>query len=227
MPDKPSNPFNEIVQQLQEHEGDIDRKFQIIGDLINKLPPDVQEPGWPERMKEAKAAFNDLKKQILEKKMEDLDEEMEDLGGFIQNPGRMNPAPPPPPWIWPWPWPPPPGFPGPGSPSPGLIQVGIVSEQSKSRLKVGISNRSFITTRDKDTVWVWNPAALKWDAKLETGGEIITMEQVDGTIAVRTASQLWLFHPLEYSWLGPLNAEIEEITAFDLSYPVTETVRDD
>ena len=45
------------------------------------------------------------------------------------------------------------------------------------------------------------------------------MEKVDGTIAVRAETGLWLFHPLEYRWLGPLKAEIEEVTAFNLAYP--------
>ena len=63
------------------------------------------------------------------------------------------------------------------------------------------------------------PMQLVWAAELDTGSEIEEMDKVDGTIVVRTDSALWLFHPLEYRWLGPLNAQIEEVTAFNLAYP--------
>ncbi len=223
------NPFKDVVQKLQEHEGDIAKKFDIIKGLIEGLPEDVHGEDWKETLEKAKNEFNDLRRQILDKKIEDLEEEMEDLEGFIKDPRKMNPIPPPPPWIWPFPWPPPPGFSGsgPGSPAPGLIQAGIVKQGEKSRLRIGLTSQNFITTRDKNTVWVWNPAKLEWDAKLETQTEITEMEQVDGTIAVRTKDALWLFHPLEYRWLGPLMARSEEIKSFNLSIPVTETIRDE
>ena len=60
---------------------------------------------------------------------------------------------------------------------------------------------------------------LDWVAELSTGGEIVEMTKVDGSIAVRTADKLWLFNPLRYSWMGPLNAPVEEVTSYTLAVP--------
>lgn len=214
--EKKKNPFHPYVQELQGQEGDIKTKIEILKEILKDV--DVDD-GWDERFDGAKDALKEAQKKIAERKIEDLENELEALQGLAQNPGRFNPPPPPPPWIWPWPWPPPPGFPGPGSGTPGVINVGIVTPPSDSEFKVGLTERDYIAARDKTTVWVWDPVRLEWAAELDTGAEILAMEKVDGTIAVRTETALWLFHPLEYRWLGPLNARIEEVTAFNLAYP--------
>lgn len=214
--DAPKDPFHPYVQELQGQEGDIDQKLKVIDGILEKVKLDSD---WSKRFKKAKEALEELKRQIAERKIEDLEQEIEDLRELAENPGRFNPPPPPPPWIWPWPWPPPAGFPGPGSPAPGVITAGIATPPSDSRFKVGLTNRQFIATRSDRKAWVWDPTALKWAAELDAGAEIVEMDQVDGTIYVRTQSALWLFHPLEYRWLGPLNAEIQQIDAYDLSYP--------
>jgi hypothetical protein len=214
--DKDKDPFHPYVQELQGQEGDIEKKITILKEILKDV--DVDD-SWDDRFDDAQEALKETKKKIAERKIQDLEQELEELSGLAQNPGGFNPPPPPPPWIWPWPFPPPPGFPGPGSGTPGVINVGIVSPPSDSKFKVGLTQRDYITARDKTKVWVWDPMQLQWAAELDTGSEIVAMEKVDGTIAVRTTTALWLFHPLEYRWLGPLNAEIEEVIAFNLAYP--------
>lgn len=213
---KKKDPFHPYVQELQGQEGDIDSKIKTIEGILEGL-----EVGdhWSDRFDDAKERLEEVKKKIAERKIEDLEKELEDLSGLAQNPGGFNPPPPPPPWIWPWPWPPPPGFPGPGSGTPGVINVGIVTPPSESKFKVGLAERDFIVARSKSKVWVWDPSQLVWAAELDAGDKIVEMDKVDGTIAVRTEKALWLFHPLEYRWLGPLKAEIEEVKAFNLAYP--------
>lgn len=210
------DPFHPYVQELQGQEGDIESKIKILEKVLDDV--DLGD-SWEDRFDDAQEALKDVKKTIAERKIQDLEQELEALQGLAQNPGGFNPPAPPPPWIWPWPWPPPPGFPGPGSGTPGVINVGIVGPPSDSKFKVGIAERNFIVARAKTKVWVWDPAQLVWAAELDAGGDILEMEQVDGTVAVRTDAALWLFHPLEYRWLGPLNAEIEEVEAFNLAYP--------
>ena len=218
--DQEQSPFRDWVQELQEQEKDIEKKITIINGIINDLGLNANDD-LVGQLKQAKEALKEAKKGILEHKLGDLDKELEDLGAFIDDPGKLNPQPPPPPWVWPWPWPPPPGFPGPGpgTPPPGLIAAGIVTSPSDSRHEVVTASRSFIVARDENTVWVWDPRTLTWAAQLEVSEPITEMEQVDGTIAVRTPRELWLFHPLDYRWLGPLKAEIVEIEAFDLAFP--------
>ncbi|MGY9105052.1 MAG: hypothetical protein ACKVG0_00590, partial [Alphaproteobacteria bacterium] len=82
--------------------------------------------------------------------------------------------------------------------------------------------RGFIVARDNENVYVWNPAALAWEAKLETGGKIESMESLQGTIVVRTKDKLWLFHPIERRWMGPLNAPIKEVSEFTLRVPAIQ-----
>lgn len=218
------DPFHPYVQELQGQEGDIETKIGILKEILKDV--DVED-SWDERFDSAKMALDDLRKKIAERKIEDLEQELEALQGLARNPGQFNPPTPPPPWIWPWPWPPPPGFPGPGSATPGVINVGIVSSPEHESVKVGLTSRDFILARDVTTVWVWDPAGLKWTARLDTGAPIEAMEKVDGTVAVRTASALWLFHPLEYRWMGPLNAGIEQIEAFNLAYPTVVSAKED
>ncbi len=216
MAEEKKDPFHPYVQELQGQEGDIETKIEKLKDILKEV--DIGD-ALDDRFDDAQDALEEIKKKIAERKIQDLEQELEALQGLAQNPGGFNPPPPPPPWIWPWPWPPPPGFPGPGSGTPGVINVGIVSPPSDSKFKVGLTSRDYITARDKTRVWVWDPVQLDWAAELDTGEEVLAMEKVDGTIAVRTASRLWLFHPLDYRWLGPLKAEIEEVTAFNLAYP--------
>lgn len=223
MADEKRDPFHPYVQELQGQEGDIDAKIRTIEAILKNVDVDG---GYDGRFKEAQARLKELKKKIAERKIEDLEKELEDLQGLAQNPGGFNPPSPPTPWIWPWPWPPPPGFPGPGSGTPGVIGVGVVTPPSDAKFKVGLAERDFIVARSKGKVWVWDPANLVWAAELDTGGEIVEMEKVDGTIAVRTAADLWLFHPLDYRWLGPLHAEIEEVTAYNLAFPTVVKAED-
>ena len=126
--EKPQDPFDPYVQELQKQEGEIERKLGTIEEIVKDLDfADPQtEAALRERMDEAKRALDKLKEDIAKRKIEDLEKELEELKGFVQNPGRFNPQPVPP-WLWPWPWPPPPGFPGPGSGTPGVINVGIVT----------------------------------------------------------------------------------------------------
>lgn len=214
------DPFDPYVQELQKQEGDIERKLDVIGDILDKLKfADPQrEAELRKRFDGAKKALDELKEGIAGRKIEDLEKELEELEGLIRNPGRFNPQPIPP-WVWPWPWPPPPGFPGPGSPTPGVINVGIVTPISNNRHEVKLAERDFITARSSSEVWVWDPRNLAWEAHLNTVDEIVTLDKVDGTIAVWTKRALWLFHPLEYRWLGPLNAEILEVKSFNLAFP--------
>ena len=210
------DPFHPYVQELQGQEGDIEIKIKTLKEILENV--DVDD-SWEDRFDNTKESLKEAKKKIAERKIQDLEQELEALQDLAQNPGAFNPPPPPPPWIWPWPWPPPPGFPGPGSGTPGVINVGIVSPPSDSKFKVGLTERDYIVARTKTKVWVWDPMQMVWAAELDTGSEIEEMDKVDGTIVVRTDSALWLFHPLEYRWLGPLNAQIEEVTAFNLAYP--------
>lgn len=216
------SPFDPYVQELQAQEGDIGRKVEIIEGILEGLNLPANDPirqDLEARLKQARNAFKDRQKRIARRKVEDLEKELEVLDGAIQDPGKINPQPPPP-WVWPWPWPPPPGFPGPGGTgTPGVINVGIVEVPQGGRHEVALTERDFITARSKTEVWVWNPAAESWEAHLDTVGEIVALEKVDGTIAVWTATALWLFHPLKYAWLGPLTTEIEEVKAINLAFP--------
>jgi hypothetical protein len=218
--DKTDDPFHPYVQELQAQEKDIAKKIEIIEDILDKLDfddPD-QEAALREKLEAGREALDKARITVAGQKLEDLEKELEILIGLARNPGRFNPQPPPP-WVWPWPWPPPPGFPGPGSPAPGMISAGIVTKPSENRFEVGLASREYIVTRSATKVWVWNPHSLAWEAELDLGAEIVELEKVDGTIAVRSKSALWLFHPIDYRWLGPLNAEIVEIKAFDLATP--------
>lgn len=220
--EKEKDPFHPYVQELQKQEKDIEKKIEIIEKILEELglPPSPLAEELEAAFEKHRQRLRGVQEEIAARKIEDLDQELTDLQALARNPKRFNPQPPPP-WVWPWPWPPPPGFPGPGSPMPGVISVGIVTPPpgSEARYEVGLTSRDFIVARSKSTVWVWDPVKLAWAAELNTGGEIVKLEKVDGTIAVYTATQLWLFHPLQYVWLGPLNAEIEEVQAFNLAYP--------
>jgi len=90
---------------------------------------------------------------------------------------------------------------------------------SASTVTIGTAERDYIVTRTREKVRVWHPGDLRWVAELDTGGEIIELAKVDGTITVRTATSFWLFHPLDYRWMGQLNENIEEVTAYTLSVP--------
>lgn len=70
---------------------------------------------------------------------------------------------------------------------------------------------------------MWNPAALAWEAKLETGGKIEAVVPLEGTIAVHTKDKLWLFHPLERRWMGPLEAQVKEVMECTLKVPAVKT----
>ena len=227
--EQPESPFRDWVQELQEQEGDIGRKIEIIDGIIDDFDFDdaATEQELKDRLDAAGEALKKAAEGILDHKFGDVEKELEDLEGFIDDPRRLNPQPPPPPWVWPWPWPPPPGFPGPGpgSPPPGLIAAGIVTSSDK-RFKVVTASRSFIVARDEKRVWVWDPIALKWAAELSLSDPITALEQVDGTIAVRSENELWLFHPLDYRWLGPLTASILEVQSFDLGFPSVATVKE-
>ena len=90
------------------------------------------------------------------------------------------------------------------------------------RHEVVLVDRGFIVARDMENVYVWNPSTLKWESKLETGGKIEAMEQLEGTITVRTKDKLWLFHPIERRWMGPLNAQVKEVIEYTLKVPAVQ-----
>ena len=104
-----------------------------------------------------------------------------------------------------------------------MIAAGIVTSSDK-RFKVVTASRSFIVARDEKRVWVWDPVALEWAAELSLSDPITELEQVDGTIAVRSDRELWLFHPLDYRWLGPLTAKIVDVKSFELGFPSVSAV---
>jgi len=229
---KDNDPFSPYVQELQGQEGDIEKKIEIIKDITKDV---TLEGEAKELFKNAPKKLAGLKKEIAEKKIEDLETEFKDLEDLIENPEKfVPPVSPPqfgpqPPW-WPpnWPWPPfwwPPGGGGGGSSSSssssssGAVDGDDMKPESASTVTIGTKERDFIVARSRTTVWVWHPADLKWVAKLDTGGEIVELAKVDGTIAVRTADALWLFNPLRYEWMGKLDATIEEVAAHTLAVP--------
>jgi hypothetical protein len=227
------DPFGPYVQELQGQEGDIEKKIEIIKDVIK----DITLVGDPrDFLDEVPDRLAGLKKKIAEKKIEDLETEFKDLEELIQNPEKFVPPEPQidfgpiPPW-WPpgWPWPPfwlPPGGGSSSSTSSsssgsssGAVDAEKMKPASASTVTIGTKERDFIVARSRTTVWVWQPADLKWVAQLDTGGEIVELAKVDGTIAVRTVDSLWLFNPLKYEWMGKLDATIEEVAAHTLAVP--------
>jgi len=106
--------------------------------------------------------------------------------------------------------------------APGAVAATGAKKQGQVRHEVVLVDRGFIVARDMENVYVWNPATLKWESKLETGGKIEAMEQLEGTITVRTKDKLWLFHPLERRWMGPLNAQVKEVVEYTLKVPAVQ-----
>ncbi|WP_029031623.1 hypothetical protein [Salinarimonas rosea] len=235
MAEEARGPFDPYVEELQAQERDIEKKIAILEGIIEQIggfdAGKAQSLG--QQLQSARKTLNERKKEIADAKIDDLEDELTILGRLARNPRGFEPAPPPPPasppW-WPpwWPFPPFPAPPGGGSgggakPS-GAIDPAKAEAPPGGRWKVATASRDFIVARSAREVWVWHPVKQAWEAKLEAGDDIVAMEQVDGTIAVRTESRLWLFHPLDYVWLGPLVARIEEVKAFDLAYPAIVAV---
>ncbi len=228
------DPFDPYVQELQGQEAAIARKLEIIAGVIGQADVELDRDEQ-RKLQRAKEKFITIKKAIALKKVDDLEQELEDLEDLIRDPEKFHPpqggATPPPPAGWPpgWPWPFPWPFPTPGSSSSSSSSsstgTGTTSADNKvppnaATVAVGTAELEFIFARSKQKVWVWHPKDNRWAAELDTGSDIVEMAQVDGTIAVRTATALWLFRAPEYIWLGPLQAEVEEVTAFKLAYPV-------
>lgn len=202
-------PFDKNVQELQKQEKDIEKK---IGLIKKRIEDGYAYDDAKDALNRGKKELDGVRKEVTKRKIEDMEKEIDNLKKFARNP--INLPPPSPPL-------PPPGAGGAGGTGGG----GAVSSEdlelpSDTRHEVVLEPRTFIVARSSATVWVWDPRMLAWSSPLQTGDPIVLLEKVDETLAVRTKDTLWLFNPIERTWIGRLNAQIEEVKDFTILVPL-------
>ena len=203
--------FGNPTQKLQKPEQDIMEKIKFFEERLRELNSETsgvrtaQSAGNQENVR-----LKGANREITRSKIKDLDKELADLDKAVKTSVKLR-----------------------SNVSPdtggtnvegkitgqGMARTGSIPKVSRSPQEVTNLSRTYIVARDTSTVWVWNRKSQAWDAMLETEDKIVGVEQVGEQIAVYTKSNLWLFHPTEFRWVGELHAQIEEVSAFDLSVP--------